>query len=143
MRRARWSAMTCLLSLALLLGADVVAQQLPTDPDWISGEWKGLREEQFRVSTTLRLVYDPATHRITGEGDLVNLDRPGVNAKTIVEGSTTRDEVAKKDKVTLKMKHIGGLADGQTFIFELERRDDGSLYGVDDRRKASLSLTKK
>ena len=143
MRRALWSAATCLLGLAFLLGADVVAQQLPTDRDWISGEWTGLREEQFRVSTTLRLVYDPATRRITGEGDLVNLDRPGVSAKAIVEGSTTRDEVAKKDKVTLKMKHIGGLADGQTFTFELERREDGSLYGVDDRRKATLSLTKK
>jgi hypothetical protein len=133
--------MTYLLGLALLFGADVAAQQMPTD--WISGTWTGLREEQFRVSTTLRLVYDPATRRITGEGDLVNLDRPGVSAKAIVEGSTTRDEVAKKDKVTLKMKHIGGLADGQTFTFELERREDGSLYGVDDRRKASLSLTKK
>ena len=141
MRRALWSAATCLLGLTVLLGADVVAQQLPTD--WISGEWTGLRQEQSRVSTTLRLVYDPATRRITGQGDLVNLDRPGVSAKAIVEGSATRDEVAKKDKVTLKMKHIGGLADGQTFTFELERREDGSLYGVDDRRKATLNLTKK
>jgi hypothetical protein len=141
MKRGFWSGMMCLLGLAFLFGADVAAQQMSTD--WISGEWTGLREEQFRVSTTLRLVYDPATRGITGEGDLVNLDRPGVGAKAIVEGSTTRDEVAKKDKVTLKMRHIGGLADGQTFIFELERREDGSLYGVDDRRKASLSLTKK
>ena len=125
------------------------------DHDWLSGTWKGMRKLEFVSNptprqrqalnspgseTVLHLQYNPATKAITGRGEAQNLRIANSNfTETVLEGS-----FFDGDKGVLILQQSGGLTDGAVRKYVMERKRDGSLYGMYDEQKTrvSINLTK-
>lgn len=141
----KWTTLMC---CAVLWGVRVVGAQ---ETDWLSGTWKGMRQIEFianptvrqrqllnspGVETVLHLQYNPATRVITGKGEAHNLRIANSNFTEIVlEGS-----FFDGDKGVLILQQTGGLTDGAVRKYVMERKPDGSLYGLYDQQKTQISI---
>ena len=144
-------------SMAMILGAVLwcVSVAVAQDHDWLSGTWKGMRKLEFASNptprqrqalnspgseTVLHLQYNPATKVITGQGEAQNLRIATSNfTETVLEGS-----FFDGDKGVLILQQSGGLTDGAVRKYVMERKRDGSLYGIYDEQKTrvTINLTK-
>ena len=113
------------LFIMLMVGCQTAQATDPKEnPDWLTGTWKGTHQGRYLVKITIRFQYDPATGRISGDADLANTERP-VTAK----GAITEGKQKDKTNIVFTLEYIGGLADGKTADYVLERKEDGSLEG--------------
>jgi hypothetical protein len=132
-----------------------VSVAVAQDNDWLSGTWKGIRKLEFASNptprqrqalnspgseTVLHLQYNPATKVITGKGEAQNLRiASSTFTETVLEGS-----FFDGDKGVLILQQSGGLTDGAVRKYVMERKRDGSLYGIYDEQKTrvTINLTK-
>lgn len=124
------------------------------DNDWLSGTWKGMRKLEFVANpnfrqrqalnspgseTVLHLHYNPTTKAITGQGEAQNMRFATSNfTETVLEGS-----FFDGDKGILILQQSGGLTDGAVRKYVMERKRDGSLYGIYDEQKTRVTINLK
>jgi hypothetical protein len=142
--------------MAMILCAVVwcVSVAVAQDNDWLSGTWKGMRKLDYVANpnfrqrqalnspgseTVLHLQYNPATKVITGQGEAQNLRFADSSfTETVLEGS-----FFDGDKGVLILQQSGGLTNGAVRTYVLERKRDGSLYGVYDEQKTRVTINLK